>query len=53
MRLGHNAMPLQEGYSALGVTGRTFLLDIDTHHVHVVGAVQPERLEHVQGTRRV
>jgi hypothetical protein len=46
-------MPLQEGHSALGATGGAFLLSIDTHYVHVVGAVQAERLEHVQGTRRV
>ena len=53
MRLGHNVMPLQEGYSMLGATGRVFLLGIDTHYMHVVGTGQSERLEHVQGTRRV
>jgi hypothetical protein len=53
MRFGHNVMPLQEGHSTRCATGRAFLLGIDTHHVHVVGVVQAERLEHVQGTRRV
>src|SRR5262245_19338991 len=53
MSLSRNVMTMQEGHSVLGATCSSFLLGIDTHHVHVIGTVQSECLEHVEGTRRV
>src|SRR5262245_53183504 len=53
MRLSHDVVPLQESHSVLDTEARFLLLGIDAHYVHVVGAGQAERLEHVEGTSRV
>jgi hypothetical protein len=53
VRLGHHIVLVEEGHGARDAVGRARLLGIDTHHVHVIGAVQSERLAHVEGTRGV
>ena len=53
MRLRHNVMPLQEGYGALDALGGVLLSGTDAHDMHILGAVQPYSLEHVQSTSRV
>ena len=53
IRLGHNMMAVQEGHSTLDAALCLLLLGINTHDVHLPGVLQPEHLEHLQGTSRV
>ena len=53
MCLDRHVVPLQEFHGALDAAGCVLLIGGNTHDMHLVRAVQPDRLEHLQGTGRL